>query len=109
MRIESRSCAQQEERGTLTPWKEAGSRGLVTWFEWPVGYAITDGFGGEPGTSYNSPRWWRATSLLSQTKRQTRVLRLVEGQAHTREGPGGGFRDAAGFALWLWSPSGGLG
>ena len=52
MRIEGRSGAQ-EDRGPLTPWKEAGSRGLDTWFELPVGYAITDGFGGAPSTSYN--------------------------------------------------------
>ena len=37
----------------MTPWKEVGFRGLDTWFELPVGYAITDGFGGEAGTSYN--------------------------------------------------------
>ena len=36
----------------MTPWKEAGSRGLDTWFELPTGYAIEDGFGGEPGGSY---------------------------------------------------------
>jgi hypothetical protein len=53
MRIEGRSGAQEEDRGPLTPWKEAGSRGLDTWFESPVGYAIADGSGGEPGTSYN--------------------------------------------------------
>jgi len=50
MRIEGRSGAQ-EDRRPLTRWEEAGSRGLDTWFEIPVGYAITDGFGGEPGTS----------------------------------------------------------
>ncbi len=53
MRIESRTGAHEEDMGPLTPWKEVGSRGLDTWFELPVGYAITDGFGGEPGTSYN--------------------------------------------------------
>jgi hypothetical protein len=53
MRIESRSGAQEEDRGPLTPWKEAGSRGLDTWFELPVGYAIGDGFGGEPGGNYD--------------------------------------------------------
>jgi len=52
MRVESGRDAPKD-RGRLTPWKEAGSRRLDTWFELPVGYAIADGFGGESGTSYN--------------------------------------------------------
>jgi hypothetical protein len=52
MRVESGRGAQKD-RGRLTPWKEVGSRGLDTWFELPAGYAISDGFGGESGTSYN--------------------------------------------------------
>jgi hypothetical protein len=52
MKIESMSGAQ-EDREPLTPWKVAGSRWLDTWFELPVGYAMTDGFGGESGKSYD--------------------------------------------------------
>jgi hypothetical protein len=43
----------QEDERPLTPWKEAGSRGLDTWFELPVGYVIGDGFGAEPGGTYD--------------------------------------------------------
>jgi hypothetical protein len=50
--MEKRAAAQ-EDRGPLAPWKEAGSKGLDTWFELPMGYALTNSFGGEPGTSYN--------------------------------------------------------
>ena len=37
----------------MTPWKEAGSRGLDTWFELPAGHeAMAEGSGGKPGGSY---------------------------------------------------------
>jgi len=53
VRIE-RGTTGQEADGPLTPWKEVGSRGLDTWSELPAaGYAIRDGFGGEPGGSYD--------------------------------------------------------
>ena len=56
MRIQGRSGTQEDSR-PLTPWKEAGSRGLDTWFEMPVGYARAESFGGAPGTSYNYSSW----------------------------------------------------
>jgi len=52
VRIQRRTAGQEAE-GPLTPWKEVGSRGLDNWFELPAGYAIRDGFGGEPGGSYD--------------------------------------------------------
>ncbi len=48
-----REAVGQEDEGLLTPWKEAVSRGLDTWFELPAGYAIADGFGSEAGGKYN--------------------------------------------------------
>ena len=48
-----RGTVGQEDQGSWAPWKEAGSRGLDTWFELPAGHdAITDSFCGEPGGSY---------------------------------------------------------
>ena len=51
MRIKEGSVGQ-EDVGPLTPWKEADSRGLDTWFELP-GCAIRGGLGGEPGGSHD--------------------------------------------------------
>ena len=50
-----RGTVRQEAEGPLTPWKEAGSRGLDTWFELPMmGHdaAMAEGSGGEPGGIY---------------------------------------------------------
>ena len=53
MNFERGTVGQEDER-PLTPWKEAGSRGLDTWFELPAGHdaAMTEGSGGEPGGVY---------------------------------------------------------
>jgi hypothetical protein len=44
----------QKAEGPLTPWKEAGSRGLDTWLELTAGHddAMAEGFCGEAGGSY---------------------------------------------------------
>ena len=49
-----RGTVGQEDEGPLTPWKEAGSRGLDTWFELPVGHdaAMAEGSSGEAGGVY---------------------------------------------------------
>jgi hypothetical protein len=49
-----RGTVGQEDERPLTPWKEAGSRGLDTWFELPAGHdaAMTEGSGGKPGGVY---------------------------------------------------------
>jgi hypothetical protein len=48
-----RGAVGQEADGPLTPWKEAVSRGLDTWFELPAGHdAMAEGSGGEPGGIY---------------------------------------------------------
>jgi hypothetical protein len=52
MRMENWTGAQ-EGKVALTPWKEAGSRGLDTWFELPIGYAMTGPYGIELGRSYD--------------------------------------------------------
>ena len=53
MNFERRTVGQQAE-GPLTPWKEAGSRGLDAWFELPAAHddAMAEGFCGEAGGSY---------------------------------------------------------
>lgn len=51
VRIEE-GAGGQEAQEPWTPWKEAGSRGLDTWFELP-GYAVRGGFCGEPGGDYD--------------------------------------------------------
>jgi hypothetical protein len=49
-----RGTVGQEDEGPWAPWKEAGSRGLDTWFELPAGHddAMAKGFCGEPGGVY---------------------------------------------------------
>jgi len=49
-----RGTVGQEAEGPWAPWKEAGSRGLDTWFELPAGHddAMAEGSGSEPGGSY---------------------------------------------------------
>ncbi len=54
MRIEE-GAGGQEAQEPWTPWKEAGSRGLDTWFELPMmghDYTVAEGSGGEPGGVY---------------------------------------------------------
>ncbi len=49
-----RGTVGQEDQGPLTPWKEAGSRGLDAWFELTAAHddAMAEGFCGEAGGSY---------------------------------------------------------
>ena len=55
MDFERGTVGQEEADGPLTSWKEAGSRGLDTWFELPMmGHdaAMAERSGGEPGGIY---------------------------------------------------------
>ena len=81
-----RGTVGQQDDGPLTPWKEAGSRGLDTWFELPVGHdAMAEGFCGEPGGVYVH------SSVVED------YLATLEGQeAHEEEGYDG-------YYYYAWS------